>query len=227
MPLHALRISRRIEVKLVRQMLKFSSSDAVCDVGCGDGYWTQKISRGKLTVGIDIDAASLAKARDGKYARGVAYTKTSVTAMPFSSNRFDKIFGICSIEHVPDNEAAFAEMGRCLKPGGELVLTLDSLTFPGTTEAQRKEHDRKYFTPHLYDVAYAKECLGKAGLELTEHRYIICSALSHGIYRIIDRQPRIQYLLFPILYPLILWSDGRERSPKGGWKLAIKAVKRG
>jgi ubiquinone/menaquinone biosynthesis C-methylase UbiE len=226
MPLHPLLISRRVEVKLIRRFLHFRPGDLVCDIGCGDGYWTGRVAKGRLAVGIDIDNRALRIANARNHGSRTEYVRTSVTALPFPSDRFDKIFGICSIEHVPENTAAFAEMARCLKPGGELALTLDSLSYPGTTEAQKEEHHRKYFTPHLYDVGYATKCLETVGLTLVAHQYIICSSTAHRIYRIIDRHPRLQYIAFPILYPLMLWGDWRVEQAKGGWKLAIKAVKK-
>ncbi|MDZ4859815.1 MAG: class I SAM-dependent methyltransferase [Candidatus Hydrogenedentes bacterium] len=226
MPIHPLLVSRRIEVQIIKRMLKFTPDDVVCDIGCGDGYWTSRITRSARTVGVDIDSAALRRAVAIHSRPRLTYVKASVTDMPFPTDYFTRIFGICSIEHVPDNTAAFSEMGRCLRPGGLLALTLDSLTFPGTTQARREEHHRKYFTPHLYDVPYAAECLQSAGLTLVEHQFIICSPSAHRAYNLVSRQPKLQYLGFPILYPLIRWSDARESEPKGGWKLAIKAIKK-
>jgi SAM-dependent methyltransferase len=48
-----------------------------------------------------------------------------VTRMPCDDGSFDLITSISVIEHVPDVEKALAEMFRCLKPGGRLMVTTD------------------------------------------------------------------------------------------------------
>jgi ubiquinone/menaquinone biosynthesis C-methylase UbiE len=225
MPLHALRISRRIEVNLIKQYLDVQSGDRLCDMGCGDGYWTQKVANGATVYGLDIDKAALTKAVHERRRKNIVYVYGSATVMPFGNGFFNKIYGICSMEHIPDNHAAFSEFCRCLKPGGTLVLTMDSLTHPSVTDEHRRLHHEKYFTPHLYSLDYARECLAKAGLKIVEHTFIISSPLSHALYRVFDRIPRLQYVTFPVSYPLIVLSDKLFGSSAYGWKLAIRAVK--
>jgi SAM-dependent methyltransferase len=48
-----------------------------------------------------------------------------VTRMTSASGAFDLITSISVIEHIPDVERALAEMYRCLKPGGRLMVTTD------------------------------------------------------------------------------------------------------
>ena len=47
-----------------------------------------------------------------------------ITRLTFADNSFDCIFSLDVMEHVPDYESGFKEMVRCLKPGGELLLTI-------------------------------------------------------------------------------------------------------
>ncbi|MET0592613.1 MAG: methyltransferase domain-containing protein [Polyangiaceae bacterium] len=46
-----------------------------------------------------------------------------VTRLTFPDSSFDCIFSLDVLEHVPDYPTAVREMGRCLKPGGWLLLT--------------------------------------------------------------------------------------------------------
>ncbi len=46
-----------------------------------------------------------------------------VTQLTFADAAFDAIFSIDVFEHVPDYRTGLAELARCLKPGGKLLLT--------------------------------------------------------------------------------------------------------
>ena len=48
-----------------------------------------------------------------------------LTRIPFPDASFDFITSVSVIEHIPAVERAVAEMFRCLKPGGRLLLTTD------------------------------------------------------------------------------------------------------
>jgi SAM-dependent methyltransferase len=48
-----------------------------------------------------------------------------ITRMPSANGTYDLITSISVIEHIPDVERALAEMYRCLKPGGRLLVTTD------------------------------------------------------------------------------------------------------
>jgi len=48
-----------------------------------------------------------------------------VTRLPYPDGTFELITSISVVEHIPAVEQAIAEMYRCLKPGGRLLLTTD------------------------------------------------------------------------------------------------------
>jgi SAM-dependent methyltransferase len=48
-----------------------------------------------------------------------------VTRLPYADGTFDLITSVSVVEHIPAIEQALAEMYRCLKPGGRLLLTTD------------------------------------------------------------------------------------------------------
>ncbi|QYM78157.1 class I SAM-dependent methyltransferase [Horticoccus luteus] len=48
-----------------------------------------------------------------------------LTAMADADGTFDAIVSVSVIEHIPNVERALAEMYRCLKPGGRMLLTTD------------------------------------------------------------------------------------------------------
>lgn len=46
-----------------------------------------------------------------------------ITALTYPDEAFDAVFSIDVLEHVPNYKAGLAELARCLKPGGRLLLT--------------------------------------------------------------------------------------------------------
>ena len=59
-------------------------------------------------------------------APSIEIRNVDLTRMRFPDESFDYITSISVIEHIPEVERAVAEMYRCLKPNGMLLLTTDS-----------------------------------------------------------------------------------------------------
>jgi dolichol-phosphate mannosyltransferase len=85
------------------------------DVGCGSSIILQSIND---VVGLDVRLNKLRYMR--RY--GVPLVQGSVFALPVRDQTFDCV--VCSqvIEHIPYDDAIFAELRRVLRPGGLLVL---------------------------------------------------------------------------------------------------------
>ena len=58
---------------------------------------------------------------------GEGVTAVDATAMPFADASVDVVVCVSVVEHIRHVEAAFAEMGRILRPGGTLLLTVPFL----------------------------------------------------------------------------------------------------
>lgn len=94
----------------------------IVDVGCGIGHSYSLLSP-RVTVGVDLHEPSL---RGQQRETCVA----DMREMPFADDEFDGAIAVQSIEHVPDPEAAIAEMARVVRPGGVVVMvTPNRLTF--------------------------------------------------------------------------------------------------
>jgi SAM-dependent methyltransferase len=85
---------------------------SVLDVGSGTGYLQDVVTH---YTGLDISAAA-AKRYHKRFVAGTA------TAMPFADHEFDTAWSIWVLEHIPNPEAALAEIRRVVKPGGLLYL---------------------------------------------------------------------------------------------------------
>jgi SAM-dependent methyltransferase len=91
----------------------------VLDVGCGDGFWwTLRDAGGREVYGIDISAREIAQARTRINA---ALTDVS-RERPFPGIEFEEIIGNCSLEHVPDIDAALSNLRRAAAPNARLLM---------------------------------------------------------------------------------------------------------
>jgi len=90
----------------------------VLDVGCGDGFWWTLRRGDREVYGIDISAREIAQARTR-----IQATLTDVSReRPFPGTQFAEIIGNCSLEHVPDIDAALSNLRRAAAPNGRLLM---------------------------------------------------------------------------------------------------------
>jgi SAM-dependent methyltransferase len=107
-------INRLIAIETVA-----SGSGPVLDVGCGDGFWwTLRGDAGREIYGIDISATEVAQAKERINA---ALTDVS-RERPFPGTEFEEIIGNCSLEHVPDIDAALANLRKAAAPNARLIM---------------------------------------------------------------------------------------------------------
>ncbi|HWG73741.1 MAG TPA: class I SAM-dependent methyltransferase [Acidimicrobiales bacterium] len=107
----------------------------VLDVGCGEGQ-VARLAGGvpgvRRVTGIDVSMAQLALAvrRGG----GVGVARSEAAALPFPASCFDAAVACLVFEHIDDGQAAIAEVGRVLRPGGRFLFFLNHplLQTPGS-----------------------------------------------------------------------------------------------
>jgi SAM-dependent methyltransferase len=107
-------INRLIAVETVA-----SGVGPVLDVGCGDGFWwTLRGADNRQVYGIDISAREVDQARTRIHA---ALTDVS-RERPFPGIEFVEIIGNCSLEHVPDIDAALGNLRKAAAPNARLMM---------------------------------------------------------------------------------------------------------
>ena len=90
----------------------------VLDLGCRSGALTRYFLEGNAVVGLDVDAAALAKAA----ALGIEPVRANVEEpLPFEDASFDAVVAGELFEHLQFPDALAAEIHRVLRPGGILV----------------------------------------------------------------------------------------------------------
>ncbi|PIG90620.1 class I SAM-dependent methyltransferase [Gloeocapsopsis sp. IPPAS B-1203] len=119
------------EVNLIWNLLQLQARMTVLDLACGHGRIANLLAqRGCSVIGLDATALFLEKARkDAQVGIDVEYIQGDMQSLPWTEH-FDCIinwftaFGYFDDE---DNRKVLAQAYRALKPGGKLLLELQSL----------------------------------------------------------------------------------------------------
>jgi SAM-dependent methyltransferase len=102
--------------------------DRVLDIGCGNGQTTRlaarRAERGHV-VGIDLSAPMLERARALAAAEGLTnmtFEQGDAQVHPFPHGSFDVAISRFGVMFFTDPIAAFANIGRALRPGGRVAV---------------------------------------------------------------------------------------------------------
>ncbi len=104
----------------------------VLDVGCGTGYGSKivsKIGRVKSYTGIDYSKKTILQAHQHYGAQERIFKVGSAYKIPFSSNNFDTVICIETLEHLNNPDAALKEIWRTLKKDGIFIGTIPTKEF--------------------------------------------------------------------------------------------------
>jgi methionine biosynthesis protein MetW len=126
--------NRRFEDKTVEwetkwriaQCLKLiGKNKKVLDIGCYDGFITEKIKNyGNEVTGIELSKEGAKICRS----RGIECVEQDLESkFPFEDNSFDVVFGGEIIEHIFDTDKLLQEIKRILKPNGHIVLSTPNI----------------------------------------------------------------------------------------------------
>jgi SAM-dependent methyltransferase len=111
----------------------------ILDVGCGSGYWLEKMKAAgydQLT-GITLDDTDVQHCRS----RGVNVVKGDFTFTDFTDDSFGFIFCRHAIEHSPYPIMTLMELNRLLKPGGMMYIEV-----PAPDQDRKHEENLNHFS---------------------------------------------------------------------------------
>lgn len=150
-------------------------SDRVLDIGCGAGETTRLAARhagAGTAVGVDLSDPMLQAARRAAAEEGIAnirFEQADAQVHPFPDAYYDVAISQFGIMFFADPVAAFANIGRALRPGGRLVFVCprhaalcDWYTVPLSALGHLPAPDSGMFS--LADRARLMEILDGAGL---------------------------------------------------------------
>ena len=103
------------------ELLRSHAQGVVLDVGCSDRWVQKALSDECRYVGIDYPTTG----RD--LYRSSPDIFCDAAKLPISDGSIDTVTILDVLEHIAEPQKALAEMGRVLKPGGRLILTMPFL----------------------------------------------------------------------------------------------------
>ena len=157
-------------------LLEVQPGDRVLDLGCGFGRHAYEFARrGASIVALDAGHDEVAQVRATLGAMGeageidvaakIGVIQGDALHLPFPDGTFDRV--ICSevLEHIPDDDAALAELSRVLAPNGTMAITVPRFGPELVNWALSEEY---YDTPgghvRLYRRSVIFDRLASAGL---------------------------------------------------------------
>lgn len=104
-------------------LLSLDGTEAVLDVGCGDGYVTARIAErlpGGSILGVDPSPRMIAAAQ--RRATTATFRLGEVTTLQFDAE-FDVVTSFNALHWVADQPAAYRRIAAALRPGGRALVS--------------------------------------------------------------------------------------------------------
>jgi len=118
------------EVDFIEQVIAYDQAKSILDVGCGNGRHSLELARrGYGVLGTDLSEAMLRQGRRAAAAENLAVQFMACDARELHfEGEFDVGIMLCEgafslMEHDEMDRRILSNVGRALKPGGELIMT--------------------------------------------------------------------------------------------------------
>ncbi len=177
---------RRIFFDLLDRELRGESALRVLEVGCGAGGMLGPLQRYGTVHGLDIDRDYVQYCAQRGFQRVLC---GSGYELPFPDASFDLVCLFDTIEHIPEEQLAMAEIARVLKPGGRVFFSVPAYQWLWSQNDKIAHHCRRYTAGRL------RLALQSAGLAVRRMSYF-------------------NAFLLPLIVPAILLQKLRERFGK-------------
>ena len=202
----------RIEWRSMLEWLDPKESERILDVTCGPGQLSLKIAeKGCEVCGIDRSeyAIYIAKYLAKRLKKAADFEVGNAEDLPYRDGYFDKVVCSCSLEHFDDDVKALKEMHRVLTPGGSIILTVDSFTYPISDELKER-HRKIAYVVNYYTPETLKERFEIAWFKMNRNKYLLNSRITSFFFNFGIKIKWSFYLwtmISFIVYPLCLVSE--------------------
>lgn len=192
---------RRILLEVLNRYLAPNGSQTrrILDVGCGTGTMLTYLASFGKAEGVDIDEEAIGYCRD----RGLQNVRLGeASSLPFGDGSFDLVTALDVVEHLDDDVAAFREMKRVLRPGGQILVTVPAHRFLWGDQDEVNMHKRRYNARELRDR------LVESGFDVLRISYM--NAILFAPIAAVRLARRLEHRLRPRIQPQ---SDFRYPAP--------------
>ena len=143
---------RAIVLDVVSRTLEPGGSPRILDAGCGGG----RVLTDLLPLGEVVGLEPSARSREVAAARsGADVVDGTLETMPFEDAVFDLAVVLDVLEHLEDDQAGLRELGRVVRPGGRLLVTVPASPRMWSRLDELSHHHRRYTSRTLRGAADA------------------------------------------------------------------------
>ncbi len=107
----------------LKKWYKFKRSDAILDLGCGQGILARELPKGVGYVGIDAAKPLIQKAK--RYSNHQFSVGDVCKPLKIEKKDFSHAFIILALQNMNEGEKAIANGAKHLRKGGKLILVLN------------------------------------------------------------------------------------------------------
>jgi ubiquinone/menaquinone biosynthesis C-methylase UbiE len=131
---------------------ELSEDKVVVDIACGEGYGSNLISTvAKTVIGIDIDGATINKAKEKYKSPNLSFYEGSAEKIPLADSIADVVVSFETIEHLVDHDTMLSEIKRILKQDGILIIsTPDKKYYSEETGYKNPYHKKEFYKEEFY-----------------------------------------------------------------------------
>lgn len=236
-PLHY-SIYTRSCAKDIFSLLESKPNDRLLDVGCGVGYYLERLMHSTKSVnlyGLDCDLESIRylKSRATGY-----FLKGDGCAIPYKDDSFDTVLSTSVMEHIEDDKRLIEEMTRVCKNKGQLIISVPSKEGLRSFSKLRNLGHNDPANPEFHlRIGYSRDelvsLLEKFDIRVEQVRYslVLTAELAMDIAKWfyfkqnkLDSQSNISmavdsplFLIYKAVFPLVLFADYLERRLLTRW----------
>ena len=110
----------------VLRMLNLKKEERVLDSACGNGFFTEQMSRyAREVVGVELSRELVAIAKKQHASKNISYSIGDAQKLTVPSQTFDVVTIIMALQNIENADAAVREASKALKKGGRLLVVIN------------------------------------------------------------------------------------------------------
>ena len=162
-------VQQRLEIGWMKKQANLPAGGSFLEIGCGRGAGASIIRSRfspRLLYAMDLDHLMIGRAiryLGLRESRNICFCVADAADLPYPDGAFDAVFGFGVLHHVPDWQAALAEVARVLKPRGTYFL---EELYPSLYQNFITRHILLHPTENRFGSRELKKALDKANLSV-------------------------------------------------------------